>query len=349
MSWDDILSSNDKKPTQKIELQTIDIQKDITKSFLNQVEQLSTTQEIKPVESQPSVKQVVEEPKLVTSVWDSVIESTPESSIPKQVEITKDFPKHTNVTQEILSSQKLVPSMTGDFDMSEAKTSAQLVVTVYGHKGHGKTRLTFSLPGTIACISFDKQSKPIKELEYNNDPRITVYDAIRYLDESDPQVFQESSEYTFKYVNKILKDITLNPVDWIILDGTDVMQQICEQVMRIRNNLGMSQGISNLNVWKERSLYLRQIHRQSVGACRRGLIYTTYVEEVLKDEDSYVKRPKWTEHQLRESAVVIRVFSTVEANNRRFYADVESSKTQLVKTGLHVDVTGKGFESLGLK
>jgi len=276
------------------------------------------------------------------------------------VQVQEKKPEGTKVEQKIetptVQQPRMVPAtMVEEFDVSEEPASnggGKLVIGIYGHKGHSKTATAFSLPGTIACISMDKMSAQIRDGMYRGDKRLRVYDGTRYLDESDPRIFLESSDRSFKYILTLIEEIAKNPPDWLVIDGSEIESQICEMRMRNRNNLTMSSGVE-WQLWKERALYLRQIHRKAISVCKRGLVYTMYVdkEEIIKDGETYQKidRPKWTDILLRETSIVIHVTSEADKIGRHFYAEIESSKSTEFKTGVKMEITNRGLEVFGFK
>lgn len=251
--------------------------------------------------------------------------------------------------------------LTEGFDYSDAPKNKLMILTVYGLKGPGKTYSSFCLDGTILCISFDRKSETIHIEEFNSDSRITVKDALRYLDKTSPSAFTASSEKTFKYlVGKedpeigILEKYKLEgkKFDWVMLDCTEEMNRICEMVMRYRNGLMPSQGVANRNLWKDRRLYINAIHNASVDIANKGLIYTTYTDEqkIIKDGEIVALEtvPKWIDVQMLETDVVIHVFveQSFKTNERKFMGVVESSKYKLFPTGKRADITGKGLKAL---
>ncbi|MHA1215655.1 MAG: hypothetical protein ACTSPG_10170, partial [Candidatus Hodarchaeales archaeon] len=192
----------------------------------------------------------------------------------------------------------------------------------------------------------------VREKHFKNDgSRISVFDAIRYMDYSSPEKLLISSEKTFRYLNKLLDFIETNiHPDWIIIDGSEILQRICEMTMRYRNDLMPFQGVKNRNLWKERRMYITQIHNRCLGIAKKGVIYTTYTDkdEIIEDGEFVTKTdvPKWIGAILYETDTIIRVAARTEKGIRRFYATVESSKTPDLKTGITVDITGKGFSDL---
>lgn len=246
---------------------------------------------------------------------------------------------------------KKEPAVEGaELELAEAKGTAKSTLMDYGLKGSGKTYLAFSFPGKIACLSFDKKSLPIKQYSFNNDERIRVFDAIALMDYSSPEAWTESADKSFKRLNILIDKIAEWEPDWIVIDGSEILQQICEMTMRYRNNLMAFQGIANRNIWKERRMYIRQIHNKCFEAAKKGVIYTTYTskDEIIKEGEFVTKDdvPKWVDCILWETDVVIKIRSVQEKSGRKFYATIESSKHPPFITGKEVDITNKGVGAL---
>lgn len=257
-----------------------------------------------------------------------------ESSKDEQASKTKEDEKK----EELGTAQgiKVTPKKVDKFDLSETKESESpqvgTVITIYGMKGEGKTTAAFSLPGTIACISFDNKSASIKHLMYNDDPRIKIYSGTRYLSASTPKDFLETNELSFRYLIDLLNSFASQKerFDWVVFDFSKTLQDICEYTMRVRNNLSPYQGVNPRYIWRERKLYLMQIHRLALSAVKRGIVYTTYVakKEEIKDGEVIEGKdiPEWVGIIHDESDIVIRVWADQEGPIRNFRARVESAK-----------------------
>ncbi len=79
-----------------------------------------------------------------------------------------------------------LPKMPEKFDTSPEPPGESRTFMIYGEKGDSKTTTALSFPGKIAALSFDHKTVEIWAEFFENDPRITVYDAIRYMDYSSP-------------------------------------------------------------------------------------------------------------------------------------------------------------------
>ncbi len=235
-------------------------------------------------------------------------------------------------------------------ELTEAKGTAKCNFMIYGLKGSGKTYLALSPPGKIACLSFDKKSLPIKQYSFDNDSRIKVYDAIALMNYGSPEGWTESADRTFKRLNLLISKIAEWEPDWVVVDGSEILQRICEMTMRYRNNLMAFQGVANRNLWKERRMYIRQIHDRCFDAAKKGVVYTTYTakDEIVREGEFIVKDdlPKWIDCIMWQTDTVIRTRSIQEKSGRKFYATIESSKYPPFKTGRETDVTDKGISAL---
>jgi hypothetical protein len=220
------------------------------------------------------------------------------------------------------------------FTTEESTAGAKLAVLIYGYKGTGKTALAFAAPGVIACFSYDGKSMRIKENPklFSNDDRIHIWDVTPVFDKSSEKAFKESSGQAVEYVYYLLKHMEdkVKP-DWIVHDGSEILQKCCEMQMRIQKNLAPFAGTPNRNVWKLRNLIIDHIHLQSMRIAKKGVIYTTYVnlKEIMKADGTEVKdeHPKWIGEIETATDIVIRMnAAATQRRGRRFFAYIESNK-----------------------
>ena len=268
-------------------------------------------------------------------------------------EEVKEEPKEQPSSTPKAAPQKQEPIVITEdeeeFDFSEEEEPKCTIVTIYGHKGHGKTDAALSFPGKICVISFDRKATPVKLIRYK-DKEIHVWDGKKYYDESSPEAKIKSGEISFRYVNVLLdKVIRKHNPDWIVIDCTDILHEICEMTMRYRNGLMPFQGVANRNLWKERRMYLRQIHNLATSIAKKGVIYTLYPGEYdIKIVDGEVvdreEIPKWIDIVLQETDTVIKIERKFDKEGAmKIFAIVESNKSPLLpfKNGIRVEITDK--------
>ncbi len=241
-----------------------------------------------------------------------------------------------------------------EFSFEDALTDEsemKIIVSVYGNKNDSKTATAYGIldeGDSVFVLSFDHKSKRPTILPFikNRDIKITVADAVKFYDKSDKVMMGETAEVTKNYTEFLIKEAgeKLSP-DWIMIDGTDEMNSILEQVMRKNNGIGAYQGIANFGVWKERKQYIDDIHNKAISVAKKGVIYTMYTDkdEVIKDGAVIKKKdiPKWIGSVMRETDVVIRVDTTFTGGKRKFIACIESSKIPDLYPEGEYDITGK--------
>jgi len=251
------------------------------------------------------------------------------------------------ITPKKLSPTITIPPSKKEYDTSPERQDEYpgTVVTIYALKGHGKTSTAFDFPGKIRCISFDHKSSSIKDQPKYKDKDIIVYNGVRYLDKSSPMNFLNSGVFSWGYIQSLFsKEIT--DCDWMVIDGGEIFNSdIAEMVMRDQHNLLPFQGTANLNVWKERNMYVDQLLRMCQAKAKLGVIWTCYVRQtkIVKEGEivSQEDHPKWIDAILRETDVTIRAHVVRDKAGQRFKLYVESSKDDLFQTGKLVDITDK--------
>lgn len=226
-----------------------------------------------------------------------------------------------------------------DFDLDSAvmdTSNTKKIITVYGHKNDSKTTTAIGLAKkgeTVVILSFDRKSdRPVK-LQFVRDSgvEIKVYDAIMHLDKSTPELYQMTAEKTYVFTLRLLESIKekVKP-DWIIIDGSEFLNKILEQVMRKRNGVMPYQGIANQNIWKERTQYIDDVHNQALSAASKGIMYTTYVmkDSVVKDGQVIQQKdmPKWLGDVMSQTDVIVRVLTESVKGKTEYKAIIESSK-----------------------
>ncbi len=233
------------------------------------------------------------------------------------------------------------------FDLSPDETRGKLVITDHGEKGAGKTYAVFLITtgriggfpaGKTVAISFDNKTKITKEQHFPNDD-ITVYDGKRYYRE-DPTQCTKSGMMTYKYIQKLLQSYRSDQPDWIVFDGFTVMATIFEMAMRFQHGLQPSQGIANLNIWKDRARFVQDIHNVACRIAKYGVAYITYSEksEIVEAGTTISKTdvPKYIDVVMQETDVVLHSTKAKGKDGDLFYLRVESTK---YKT--YTDMEGK--------
>lgn len=227
---------------------------------------------------------------------------------------------------------------------------AKEVYVIYGDKGTGKTVTAMSFPGEVAVLSFDRKASIIKWNMFNGEKRIHVFDVTKFWDQYDQEVICSSAARTYNYLLKVLDylDKKVKP-DWIVIDGAEIFEQICEFTMRHRHGLKAYQGISNLNLWKERRILIRNIHNKCLNVAKKGIIYTTYVkyEDIVVEGELVTRKevPRWIDVIVFETDYVLKTY--MDPRDRRFFVKVVTSKNdKKLPTGKIFDVTDKKFYEL---
>jgi hypothetical protein len=315
---------------------------------------------------------------------EKMTESKPEKESPPEPEPKKEklvFPQPTPDEESPVKVVKTTPPPAPffkkkadetEFDLSPARALVKHVIMVYGNKGEGKTTLGQSFGSSQIALSFDQKTESVREhSKYKED--ILVFDGTRYLDKSSPDEWLESSERSWRYINKLLDRIpdvdeskTSTPLvikqegayreyvsgnpDWVMIDAGEVFETVAEMVMRSRNSIQAFEGFANKNLWKERRMYLDQLLRKCTRKASKGVVWTSYVskDEIVENGEFIAKKdvPKYIDAVLRETDVVIRVERVTGKTGQCFFATVESSKWDKIPESRKIDVTGKGVEAL---
>lgn len=245
---------------------------------------------------------------------------------------------------------------TFNFDEEEDTEVKKEIFSVYGLKNDGKTTICYGIPAPnskILVISFDNKSWRPLDLPYIKAAKLEVkpINGLKYIDKSTADLYQATSDVTYDYILAMIEQsVDKFGPDWIIIDATENLSGIMEQVMRLRNQLRPYQGISNLSVWKERKQYLDDIHNKAKSAAKKGVIYTMYADkdEIIDRDGTVIRKkdiPKWVGSIMQETDVTIRADATFDnrTNKRVYWAIVEGSKLFESYPDGKYDVTGKRF------
>jgi hypothetical protein len=237
-----------------------------------------------------------------------------------------------------------------ELTIEEDTTPNKPVFFIYGDKGVGKTTLAFTFPGTLAVISFDNQSKRIKDIFTRFDPttkdRIHVYNGVKYYTYN-VETATASGYLSLQYIKTILNSIT---ADWIIFDGTEILLKLCELSMRYINNIPLLSGVE-WQYWNYRNYYIREIHNLALKHARVGVIYVDW--QVTIDDDTIAEKtiqkamPKWASDIKHDTEFVIYVDRVIHKSLKSpvsttvtYIATVESSKDErILISGQSIDIT----------
>ncbi|MCW1309283.1 MAG: AAA family ATPase [Candidatus Nanoarchaeia archaeon] len=269
-----------------------------------------------------------------------------ETPVPPKVETAPETLPSEKKTEIALEPQKKEVEEKAVFELTEDGIPSKEVYLIYGNKGVGKTVTALSFPGKILALSFDRKTAIIKANMFKNDDRIKIYNAVKYMDYSNPEALTKSANDTYQYILFILEEHVKhygNP-DWVLIDGSDIFHQICEWTMRYRHNIEPFAGISNLNVWKERRLLIRNIHYKALDIANKGVIYTTYTEKdsIVVDGELITQKdvPRWIDVLMFETDYVLYCY--VIEGQRKFAVRVVTSKNDSkLRTGMVYDVTDR--------
>ena len=235
-----------------------------------------------------------------------------------------------------------------DFTFEEDDTEDIPILLVYGEKGVGKTDLLLGMKGdkeTIAVVSMDHKSKRVAKGRYGDEPGIRVYDGVRYM-RYDEGHFIPTAERTYSWLLFLLKNIRLKvKPDWVLLDGLEKLIEVCEMKMRGKHSLKPHQNFANLNLWKDRKMFLRAIHDEMKRTARKGVLYTTYTKnDEIVEQGTLIKKakiPAWIDIIMEETDVVFHAETLMVGKKLEFQVLATTSKLPWVPVGWRAIVTGK--------
>ena len=231
------------------------------------------------------------------------------------------------------------------FDFSEDISDAKDIWLIYGRKGTGKTFFSFSFPGNKMCLSFDRKSVRIKKNFYDNIDTIKVFDVKKYLRTDSNENILDTSLISTQFIQQLLEQFKDKDVDWIIFDGVETYLFILEMVMRKINGLKPFQGISNLNVWKQRRQFVDHFHNLALSIAKKGVIYVTWSEkEDIIKEGAIVSTkdvPKWFDAIRNETDIVAETKMEYDGVKKEtsFFVHIISSKNPKYPTGALYNIT----------
>lgn len=268
----------------------------------------------------------------------------------EDVDLTK--PK-TAIVEDITPNVTPVSNEEFLFDDEVYTGDNKVVFTVFGEKNDGKTTISYGIPDKgdkVLVFSFDNKSTRPLDAPYivAGDLKVKPLNAIKYLDKSSAKTTLASAKITHNYILSMLRQAKeqFNP-DWIMFDGSEVLNSIIELVMRADNNLAPYQGIANQSLWRFRKDMINNIHAKSKEIANKGLIYTMYTRQDEEIVDGATQKkvavPAWVGSIKEESDMVIKAEIKIVDGKNSFYARMIGSKLpDKYPEGLY-DVTRQRF------
>ena len=256
-----------------------------------------------------------------------------------------------------------------ELDRREEQTK---VITVFGKKHSGKTSITYGFTGNKYYISYDKNSaKPLNTLMsyffkgidekmvdkdfhfingakfYNNLSSVTLKemkDVSEIL-----RKWQEALVKTYYYTIYLLDELakeeisTGKKIDYLIIDGSEIIWKCCEQIMRVRHQLEASQGFKELNWWKERNILWEVVHQKAKNLAKKAVIYTTYLATIEEEDDDNIievkKEPNWYGSMMLETEIKLKTFTQYGKDGKKHYYVQIDSKVEGMPEGTTLDIT----------
>jgi len=282
----------------------------------------------------------------------------PQPSIPPKSSATSTPASQPtpSMTWEQLAEQVQVSDFDDEYD-SEGYGD-KVSITVVGEKGDGKSTISLAFVGEdekALVISYDRMAKANKyKMRYPQN--LKIVDPMTLFDSSTSLRKRNSMALIYDYLVGVEEYVdgprdggllsTHEPVDWIIHDGTDILMEICEMVMRAKHDLLPAQGVE-WNLWKDRKYAIQDIYHKSLSLAKKGVIYTTYFDEKNYDEDITGQKkkkqiPKWMDIILHQTMHTFVAYTQAEGFFM-YVAQSKSVKRDITKQTF--DVTGVSYES----
>jgi len=250
-----------------------------------------------------------------------------------------------------------------ELDRHEEQTR---IITIVGKKHSGKTSVTYGFTGSKYYLSYDKNSaKPLETLlprffmdekkaekdfhfinasEYYNELSAEKLKEMKNIDEI-LRKWQEGAVNTYYYTIFLLDELAKKEsVDYLIIDGSEILYKCCEQIMRVRHNLVASQGFKERNWWKERNILWDVIHQKALNVAKKGVIYTTYLKVVEQEEDEIINMkdvPNWYGSMMMETEIILETFTQFKKDGEKHYSVRIESKISSMPEAATLDVTNR--------
>lgn len=245
--------------------------------------------------------------------------------------------------QEVQKQIEQLEIQVNEILQEETIDEAKEVFMIFGEKGHGKTVQALSFPGEIAAFSFDGKTMRIKVKYFNNDKRLHVYDVNKLLDFSTPDRIKQSAAKAYYSIVKTLEALN-GKMDYIVFDGTEILQLICEWTVRYEQNIDTFAGME-YDKWKDRRAKIKHLHNLALRVAKKGVIYTAYPQkdEIIVEGEFIAKRdvPRWIDAIVTETDYVLQVFK--DSRDGRHKVKVVSSKDKNFLPEKTFDVEGRSL------
>lgn len=275
---------------------------------------------------------------------------------------TQEPPKIIKPQTQSVNNIQSQNTTTDDNEFIDSNIKIVKTITIYGEKGVGKTynSLSFLKDNESAFIfSFDEQSRIIAE-EYFKDKKIEVYDAIvnprfvlkRIGDELKSEESVENSHKNIQLLyNKILS-IKDGEYDFIIVDGGNILEKMCEGEMRYLNNIkSYNERFPNLSLWNDRNSATGEIFNLCKQKAKKALIYTVYpmkniMKKVEGEDYEFNEQPEWSKEIKHKTNITLRIkaddyIDKNGGNLRNYFVLVDNSKYKNIKSGQRINITNK--------
>lgn len=281
--------------------------------------------------------------KLLVENNDKKVVEKESNGVEKNVEVKIE--KNNTVESDTKADSNILDSFDeDDFNEDFSEDVIKEIYSIYGRKGSGKTFVALSWPGEKLVLSFDKKAYRTKKLYQmlfgeEKAKEIKIVDVLKYMDYTDENSILETSNKSWEYLNHVIKKYS-GKFDWIIIDGTEILTQLTENVMRYKFGCSLYGGVK-LQYWKMRKDLIIGFFNTCVSSSKKGVIYTTYTDkdEIIIDGEIVEKTevPKWIEYVSQVTDVLIHTYK----KDNRYYAKVVSSKLMMPEKTY--DVTNKLF------
>jgi len=325
------LEINEKEIKSFIELTDRELEEEKSKSQSELLE-LELGKE-KKVEPSVTLSEITEKPRTAEEVAGEALEA---------IKIKKIEEKEIEVKLGVKEEE--------EFDLSPAEVGESIAIVVVGDKASGKTTFVLNpkyFSGKIAAITMDEMTQHIWSEIYKKDPRIVIYDGLRYYNPATSEEIVDSASRSLLYLSKLLvKEISPKKFDWILWDCSEELQEICEMAMRKDAGFKAKDGVP-WQYWRLRNMHMDNLFNKSLKVAKKGIIFTLYtIYRDIKEsgEIMYTKKDiKWAGNLKTQSLVIIETLKKVTSDGKKYYMNVESSKvpSRFKETDTLIDVTVK--------